>query len=403
MRLNPSTRSFTLLLGLCAGLPALSIDLSAPTLTILPTAVGTTIGVAGLSLSLFMVGFAAGQFAGGRTSDRIGRRPVLLASLTVYVLGGICCVLATSGPQLVAARLVQGLGAGACAVQAAAMVQDLFVGEAARRKQSYVSVVLTIMPMLAPALGALLIAHWGWRSVHVILVFAGVLLAAAITMFVAESRRRDQAQASRGLGLGDSMRILRGPAFRRIALVNSLSYGALFAYIAGAPVVVMTDLGQPALVYASLFAATALALAGGATSNAALGRRGIDSERLVWPALLAQAGSTIVLLLAGIHFLDAGVWAAIPALIVCAFARGMLSPNFIHLALSRHRDRAGLASALVGVSQLLVGALASAVVAALLASSGYRGVAIPMAVLACSAASVWRLTDGRVREGDRVD
>lgn len=405
MRIAPSTLPFTLLLGVCAGLPALSIDLSAPTLTILPAALGTTVAIAGLSLSLFMVGFAVGQFVGGRTSDLIGRRPVLLTSITVYILSGICCAFATTGPELVAERLVQGFGAGACAVQATAMVQDLFFGEEARRKQSYVSIVLTIMPMLAPALGTVFVVHLGWRSVHLALAVAGLALGAVIALFIDESRKPEQVKA-RGLGISDSVMMLRDSIFRRLVLVNSLSYGAIFTYIAGAPIVVMSDLNQSPAVYATLFACTALALSSGALANASLGRRGISGERLVWPGLVGQAASTVALVLAGTHLSEGGMFAAIVALLVCAFTRGLLSPNLVYLAVSRHRDRAGLASALVGLTQLLVGALASALVAASLARFGYSAVSVSMAVLACAAALVWRATAGaeqigEVRRADR--
>src|SRR5579875_1759592 len=188
MQLRPDSLSFTVLLGLFAGLPALSIDLSAPTLVLLPDALQTDMTVAGLSLSLFMLGFALGQFAGGRTSDLVGRRPVLLAALLIYTVGGICCALATTGPALAAARLVQGAAAGGCSVQASAIVQDLFQGETARRKQSYVTGVFAVLPMLAPALGAIMVQHGGWRSVHSALAAAGRLLVVVVQAFVTESR-----------------------------------------------------------------------------------------------------------------------------------------------------------------------------------------------------------------------
>ena len=347
MRIASQSLWFTLLLGILAGLPALSIDLSAPTLAILPAALGTDMTTAGLSLSLFMVGFAAGQFVGGRASDRRGRRPVLLAALLVYTFSGISCALAASGWELAAARLVQGAGAGACAVQAFAIVHDLFEGEAARRKQSYVSVVLTVMPMLAPALGALMITVWGWRSVHAVLAIAGALLGLVVFSFLAESRPADARTGPQGLGFAEGLRMIRGSYFRRIAVVNALSYGTVFAYIAGAPFVVMSEMGYPASVYAAVFAGTALALSAGAASSAMLGRRGIGSASLVWPGLIAQAGSTFALVLACTGASGCRPALVLPPLLISSFARGLLSPNLAHLAISRHRENAGLASAMV--------------------------------------------------------
>ena len=91
MQIVPQSLAFTVLLGVFAALPAVSIDVSAPTLAIIPQALGTSTTVASLTLSLFMVGFAIGQLGGGRLSDRVGRRPVLLAGLTSYTLASIAC------------------------------------------------------------------------------------------------------------------------------------------------------------------------------------------------------------------------------------------------------------------------------------------------------------------------
>ena len=390
--LRPTSAWFTLLLGLIAGLPALSIDLSAPTLALLPAALHTTVFVAGLSLSLFVLGFAFGQFAGGRGSDRFGRRPVLKIALGIYVLGGLCCIFATTGDQLAMARLIQGAGAGACSVQAYAIVQDLFVGEAARQKQSYVSVVLTIMPMLAPAFGAVMTGLWGWRSVHAVLAVGGVLLFAVVTSLIAESRTAEPALAFRGLGIVDSLGLMRDTAFRRLAVINALSYAAVFAYIAGAPVVVMTFLGYSSSVYAGVFAGTALALSAGATVNARLAGR-ISSGALVWPSLILQAAAGLGLVAATWDLSASTAWLLLPPLLIGCFARGIISPNLVYLAISGHRERAGLASAMVGLSQLSLAAATSAALAELLGSFGPISVALTIAALSSAAAALWAVAD----------
>src|SRR4051794_40699929 len=263
----PTSYRFTLVLGLLAGLPALSIDLSAPTLVELPAALHTSPAVAGMTLSLFMLGFAVGQLGGGRISDGYGRRPVLLGALVTYTLAGIGCALADSGPTLAAARLLQGVGAGSCAVLAYAMVQDLFEGEAARSRRSYVTVVLGIAPVLAPGLGAWLDALWGWRSVHVVLAIAGAVLLAVTVAAVEESRPAARPRPAQFPGrLRDDRRLVT------LSIVNALSYATLFSYIAAAPVVVIGQLGYPVAAYAGLFAVTALSLSAGAWSSARLGK-----------------------------------------------------------------------------------------------------------------------------------
>ncbi len=371
-----------------AGLPALSIDLSAPSLAILPVALNTTVFVAGLSLSLFVLGFGIGQVAGGRASDQIGRRLTLLIALGMYVFSGVCCGIVTTGGELATGRLVQGAAAGASSVQAYAIVQDLFIGEAARRKQSYVSVVLTVMPMLAPALGAVLIVVAGWRSVHLVMAAGGAFLAAIVILFVRESRTASASGRRAGLGFADGLALLRDRGFRHIAIVNALSYAAIFAYIAGAPIVVISQFGYNNAVYAVVFACTAASLSAGAMVNARLASR-LDCRSLVWPALITQTLANLGLVVGATLLPWVGAWALLPLLLIGCFARGIISPNLVHAALSSHREQAGLAAALVGLLQLSTAAVASALLARVLDRYGAVSVATTMAVLSVAALTVW--------------
>ncbi|HUN41128.1 MAG TPA: multidrug effflux MFS transporter [Acetobacteraceae bacterium] len=383
----PASFAFTILLGLFAALPALSIDLSAPTLPLLPRVLQTTVTMAELTLSCFMVGFALGQLGAGRFSDARGRRPVLLAGLACFTLSGIACSLAQSGLELLAARCVQGFGAGSCAVISFAMVQDLFEGEAARAKRSYVATVLTAVPVLAPALGSVLVDRFGWRSVHVVLAVGGTVLLAAVGWCVPESLRGHREVRQRAGGDGRTS-LWNDRVFLRTALVNALSYGVIFSYIAGSPIIIIRQMGYPPAVFAAVFASTAVALTLGAASSGMLARRGISAEAAIRVGLIVTVAAALGLAGFGL----AGISAAIilPPLLVVLFCRGILVPNLQHVAIERWSERAGTASALVGVSQLLGGAFASVVVAALLPYLRLNAVLVPMAVLAAAACLMWR-------------
>lgn len=392
-RIAPKSLLFTVLLGLFAALPALSVDVSAPTLALLPAALGTTRTLAGLTLSLFMVGFALGQFGAGGLSDRGGRRPVLLAGLACFSVSGIACALSWSGGVLVLCRFIQGFGAGACFVISFAIIQDLFDGDAARAKRSYVTVIFGAVPILAPAMGAVLIHWFGWRSVHWVLALAGTLLLAVTWAGVAESNTPNgatspQANQDGGVPLWNDVR------FVRITLANALSYGAIFAYIAGSPVVIIGKLGLSSAVFAGVFASTATALSAGAWTSGWLSRRGVGVIALLNPSLIAAAAASLVLAAISLSGITSGA-ILIPLLLAVLFTRGIIAPNLQHLAIERQRERAGTASAAVGVSQLLSGALASAAVAFLLQSFGPSSVAIIMALLATGALMTWRWTGPR--------
>ena len=389
MRIAPDTFRFTALIGFLAALPALSIDISAPTLVALQADLGTTTTVAGFTLSMFMVGFALGQAGGGALSDRHGRRPLLLSGLAAYAVAAVGCALSPSAAALVAFRFVQGLGAGTCSVLAFAIVEDLFEGDAARSKRSYVTVVFGLTPVLAPALGALLSNLAGWRSVHAVLATAGLALLAAVWSGVPESRPTRANRPASQTFPNEPAALWRDHRFIGLAAVNALSYGCVFAYIAGSPVVVIGLMGLPTAIYAALFASTALALTSGAWISGRLSRRGVGAGAMVGPSLMLSAiSATSLLALSFPASLSTAL--LIPLLLATLFCRGMIAPNVQHLAVQRRRDRVGTASAVVGVSQILAGALASTAVALLLPSLGQTAVAGCMAVLAVSAVAGWR-------------
>jgi DHA1 family bicyclomycin/chloramphenicol resistance-like MFS transporter len=390
LRIAPRSFAFTVLLGLYAALPALSIDVSAPTLAFLPKALGTSQTLASLTLTLFVVGFALGQLVGGSLSDDHGRRRVLLGGLSCFTLAGIACTLSLSGGVLAISRLIQGFGAGACQVMSFAMVQDLFEGDAARAKRSYVTVIFGAVPVLAPALGSVLIDWFGWRSVHGVLAVAGALLVIVTWAGVAESRLTGAGVSVQINQIGTA-RLWDDSGFVGITLANALSYGAIFAYIAGSPVVIIGQMGLSPVVFAGVFACTAVALAAGAWTSGRFSGHGVDATALLNPSLIVAAGATVALAAISLSGITSGT-TLIPLLMAVLYTRGIIAPNLQHLAIERQRERAGAASAAVGVSQLLSGALASAVVAVLLRSFGPSAVAVPMAVLAAAALVTWRCT-----------
>jgi MFS transporter, DHA1 family, multidrug resistance protein len=373
-----------------AALPALSIDISAPTLVLLQKALGTSGIISGLTLSSFMGGFAIGQLLGGRSSDHSGRRPVMLAGLICYSIASVACALSPSGPILVISRFVQGLGAGACSVLSFAVVQDLFEGDAARTKRSYVTVIFGIVPMLAPALGSLLSYFVGWRSIHAMLALIGGSLLVVTWCCFAESKGI-KPTISTSMGTTGAVRLRDDFRFIGLILANAFSYGSIFAYIAGAPMIMIGEMKLSSAAFAGVFACTSAALTAGAWASGQLSRRGFGAAALLGLSLKIAAAATLALAAACLAGVTSGA-ILLPLLLITLFARGVIAPNLQHLAIEQRRDQAGAASAAVGVSQLLWGALTSAVVAFLLPGFGASGVAMPMALLAAAALARWHWT-----------
>jgi DHA1 family bicyclomycin/chloramphenicol resistance-like MFS transporter len=327
-----------------------------------------------------MLGFASGQFGAGPMSDRYGRRPLLLAGLAAYCVAAFGSALAGSIGVLIALQAAQGVAAGTCAVLAFATIRDLFEGDAARSKRSYVTVVFGLAPMLAPSLGALLLGTTGWRSIFLSLGAAGFLLLVTVALGVVESRPVGLPQVSvkpfAAYGI-----VLRDRRFTGLTIVNALSYGGMFAYIAGSPLVIMGSLGLPARVYAGFFACTAASLTAGAWVSGRCAAARIPPGRLLWLGL-AGAAATSMTLCVSILLGFATLMLAVPLLLLNLFCRGLVAPNTQHMALEPLRENAGTAAAALGVIQILTGAVSSALVASLVPRLGPLGMTSVMAVLA---------------------
>lgn len=383
----PNTLRFTVVLGLLAALPSLSIDINAPTLLAVQEQLLAPAGIIGLTITLFMVGFAFGQFGAGPLSDRYGRRPVLLVGLAGYTVAAIGCALSGSSFQLVSWRLVQGVAAGACAVLAFAMIRDLFEGDAARSKRAYVTVVFGLAPMLAPSLGAIVLEWAGWRPVYVILSLGGLALLMAVALGVAESRVAQTTWLKRPVRSAYG-RVLSDRRFIGLAAVNALSFGGMFAYIAGSPMVLMGHGGVTPSAYGAIFACTAASLTAGAWTSGRCASAGVGSRRLLWLSLTMAAASAVALML--LLAINVGsLLMVVPLLLVNLFCRGVVAPNAQHLALEPIAEQAGTAAAAVGVMQILTGALASAAVAALLPWFGPFGMTVVMATLSLASLGLW--------------
>lgn len=384
--INPGSLGFTAVLGLLAALPALSIDISQPTLLVVQSELGTSLRIVGLTLTLFMVGFALGQFGAGPLSDRVGRRLPLVFALLGYMASGLGCAFAGTATALVAWRFVQGVSAGACVVLAFATVRDLFEGEEARAKRSYVTTFVSLAPVLAPTLGAAILGQWGWRPIYGILAAAAAVLLVVTVVGLGETRplhcrRPMPLSVAYGAVLSDT-RFL-GPV-----IVNALSYGGIFAYIAGSAAVLIGELSLTPRGYGAFFACTALSLTAGALTSARSGRRGISSTHLLWIGLVGGVVATILLSLA-VLLEVVTIPVALALLVTCSFCRGLAGPNAQHLALEPMFEHAGTASAAMGVLQILTGAAASVAVTMLLPVLGAGAMAHVMAVLSLSALFVW--------------
>src|SRR5918995_4150489 len=189
MPLRPDTLGMTVMLALLAALGPLSTDMYLPSLPAIARELGASTAKTQLTLSAFLFGFAVGQLVYGPVSDKVGRRPVLLAGLAIFLVASIGCTLAPTIETLIAGRFLQAIGAAGPIVLARAMVRDLYEGPRAGRELSRMGAIMGLVPAFAPILGGVLQGLFGWRANFAATVLCGIRLGAAALVAVPETLR----------------------------------------------------------------------------------------------------------------------------------------------------------------------------------------------------------------------
>jgi MFS transporter, DHA1 family, multidrug resistance protein len=362
------------ILGALTAFGPLSIDMYLPGLPDLAATLDAPAWAAQLTLTACLAGLALGQIVAGPLSDRLGRRAPLLAGVSAYAGASLLCALAPSVYALVGLRFVQGLAGAAGIVIARAVVRDMYTGREAARFFSMLMLVNGAAPILAPVLGGQVLEVTSWRGVFVVLAAIGVLLAAAAALGLPETL--DSARRHPG-GVGATLRtfgrLLADRGFLGHALACGLSFGAMFAYIAGSPFVLQEIYGASPQLFSVMFAANALGIVAASQLNRVLIGR-FEPRAIMVAALGVQAFAGVTLLVA--VAVGTGVWPVVVLLFAVVSSLGLVMPNATALALADHPDVAGSASGLLGVMQFIVGATTAPLV-------GVAGTdtALPMAML----------------------
>lgn len=358
-----SGRPLIALLAALAAIGPLSTSLYLPSLPAIRGEFAASTGEVQLTLAASLIGFALLQLVYGPLSDRFGRRRALAGGLAIYVAANVACALSPGVGVLIAARFVQGVGGCAGAVIARAVVRDQFSPQRIAGVMAVIGMSVSLAPTVAPLVGGQIHELLGWRANFAVLAAAGALLLALAFAALPESPRSGSYGAiSLSRIRADYGRLLRTRSFVLNSLVLGLGFGGLFAYVAGAPIVLIAMLGVPPELYGVYTMIGPLGFLMGAFAARRSHRRP--------PRVVLRLGGAVSLLggLALLAFALAG-WLTVAALILPMFVYslglGLAMPNAMSGALSPHPEIAGTASALMGFIQMGVGALGSGLVAAL--------------------------------------
>ncbi|MEU7553872.1 multidrug effflux MFS transporter [Streptomyces sp. NPDC044571] len=373
----------TFILGGLSALPPLSMDMYLPALPQVTNALHSPAATIQLTLTACLAGMAVGQLVIGPMSDKWGRRRPLLTGMAVYVLATAICALAPTAELLIGFRLLQGLAGSAAIVIARAVVRDLYDGVEMARFFSTLMLISGAAPIIAPLIGGQVLRFADWRGVFVVLTAVGLVLTLVVWRSLGETLPPGRRHTG---GVGSALRTMRGLLADRVfagyTLAGGFAFAALFSYISASPFVVQEIYGASPQAFSLLFGLNSVGLiaAGQVNGKLLVGRVSLDKVLAGGLAVITAASVGLLLMASGM-FGKVGLVPIAAGLFVLMSAMGVVLPNTNALALMRTPHAAGSASALLGTSSFLIGAVASPLV-----GIAGEGTAVPMAVvqLVCS-------------------
>lgn len=385
-----SNRYLTFLLAGLAMVAPFAIDTYLPSFHSIALAFSVSDLLVQQTLSAFLLAQAVTSLFYGTLSDSVGRRPVVLGSLVLFVLSSIGATLAPSFGTLLACRVLQGVSAGAGMVVGQAIVRDQFHGAEAQRMIAGIMMVFGIAPAVAPILGGYLNAHLGWRANFAFLTLFGAVLLVLCWRGLPESLARQQRQP---LHLGTIVRnylaAVRHPKFLLGTLATGSAFIGFALYIAGAANFVVQVLQLPETAFGWLFVPMISGMVLGSALSGRLAHRFSSATTIGFGQAMMVLG-TLVNLAYTARFEAAVPWAVLPAMLY-TFGVALALPAMSVIVQGLFPTMRGLAASLQGFVQMMVFALVAGVLAPLVFGSAFK-YALGMAGGAVLNLLFWRLS-----------
>ncbi len=396
-----SQGEFIAIMGMVMAVVAFSIDAMLPGLPeIAAELTPDAPNRAQFMVTSFILGMGLGTLIVGPASDSYGRKPVLLAGAIVYIIASAFAWRADSLNAMLAARVVMGIGASAPRVVALAIVRDLYAGPLMARMMSFIILVFSLIPALAPSLGHMIMEAFGWRSIFVgfalFMVFSGTWLMMRQPETLRSSARRPISLRAMGAAAAE---IFGHHTARLSILVQSLTMGMLFTVLSATQQIFDVTFGQGD-VFHLWFGGIAVVAASSSILNAQIVMR-FGMRAIIKVMYAAQVFLSLgLIMITALDLPYAISFGAFVFWVTCNFFQaGMTLGNLNALAMEEMGHIAGFAASII-MSISTVGAVLLAAPIAIL----FDGTAMPMAIgVMLMAAAAFALTTMIRRPSDAND
>lgn len=377
-------KTFVIVLIACMNMIVpLSLDMYLPAVPHMTAAFGTTESMVNLTLVGFFFFMAVGTLVFGPLSDKYGRKTLLLAGTLVYALFSAGCALATSIWLLIAARVLQALGAGCMVAISTAMIKDCFDRRTRDTILAIVQAMAVIAPMLAPIVGAFIVTHAGWRATFAVLAVLGAICTVAVVFLKETLPVEERYGGSLAGSLGLLIDVGRNPSFTGFLCSAAMLAAPYMGYIAVCSYVYIDFFGLSETSYSYYFAFnSAAAILGPILYVKAV--RHVTPRTMMNVCLIVTAASGVLLLVFGTLLPLAFMLCFLPFTII----ESALRPMSTAILLNQQERDTGSASALINFVNTVLGSLGM-MLAPVISSNYVHGLGALLVVFALVAALLW--------------
>ncbi|EHN8920551.1 TPA: Bcr/CflA family multidrug efflux MFS transporter [Enterobacter asburiae] len=353
-----SSFKIVFILGLLAMLMPLSIDMYLPALPVISAQFGVPAGSAQMTLSTYILGFALGQLFYGPMADSLGRKPVILGGTLVFAAAAVACALAQTIDHLIIMRFFHGLAAAAASVVINALMRDIYPKEEFSRMMSFVMLVTTIAPLVAPMAGGAVLVWFSWHVIFWILALAALLASAMIFFFIDETLPVERRQKFHiRTTIGNFASLFRHKRVLSYMLASGFSFAGMFSFLSAGPFVYIELNHVSPQHFGYYFALNIVFLFIMTIINSRFVRR-MGALNMFRAGLWIQFVMAIWLVVSA--FLGVGFWALVVGVAAFVGCVSMVSSNGMAVILDEFPHMAGTASSLAGTFRFGIGAIVGA-------------------------------------------
>lgn len=318
------------------------------------------------SLSIYLISFAVATLIWGPLSDRFGRKPIILISLTGFLVASLLAAMATTYEILLLGRMLQGFMVAGSMVASRAMIRDAFSSQEAQKAMAIMMMLFSIAPAIAPILGGWLEVLFGWRSIFYFLALYGLALLAIYLFKISETQAPEHVQSIAPKKLFISyLETIRHPQFLKIVMAQGALIGGFFIYISGSTSLIYDHLHLGEHDFWIFFVPVVSGILLGSIASHRLTHR-LNATQIVNLAIsLGVISITSNVLIESFNFGGTAhppTWLIIAPLVLYTFSFALANPSLSILGLDCLPEKRGMASSVQSLFQMGTAGVVTALV-----------------------------------------